>query len=252
MFAVKGLQTDLRYFNPHVRAQAIVEILLLISVASLIGFGIAWSWQKEIIIRIKATLNQRTKEKEATLRELMEAKGTLQRAGQTQAQLHHTLTTKLNHATQELDVLTGQLQVVRQELANRPTPNLQRLENESGALRFRIKQLEFQNKEFEEVIRKLKNEMEGKQANGLAPSSGPRHPFVRPAELGEKNDLSQIKGIGPFIEKRLNMLGIYTFRQMSELTPEDIEQVSHAIEFFPNRILRDNWVGQAAALLARL
>ena len=60
----------------------------------------------------------------------------------------------------------------------------------------------------------------------------------------EKDDLQKIKGIGPFIEQKLNALGIYTFTQLSKMTPEIEEQVSIAIEFFPGRAKRDQWVKQ--------
>ena len=85
----------------------------------------------------------------------------------------------------------------------------------------------------------------------LQPIKGPvsDHPFVRPVEPDEKDNLTEIKGIGPFIEKRLNMLGIYTFKQLSELTPELIDRVGNAIEFFPGRIERENWIGQARGFL---
>jgi len=64
----------------------------------------------------------------------------------------------------------------------------------------------------------------------------------------EKDDLKLIKGIGPFIEKKLNALGIWTFAQVSAFKPEDVESVTKAIEFFPGRISRDNWVSQAGEL----
>jgi len=71
------------------------------------------------------------------------------------------------------------------------------------------------------------------------------------ASIGEKDDLQLINGIGPFIEKKLNALEIYTFRQISKFTAKDIDAVNKAIEFFPGRILRDNWVGQAKELADR-
>jgi len=64
------------------------------------------------------------------------------------------------------------------------------------------------------------------------------------ASVSEKDDLQKIKGIGPFIEEKLNALGIYTFTQLSKMTPEIEEQVSIAIEFFPGRAKRDQWVKQ--------
>ena len=58
-----------------------------------------------------------------------------------------------------------------------------------------------------------------------------------------------IKGIGPFIEEKLYALGIYTFSQVSKMTPEIEEEVNVAIEFFPGRVKRDEWARQAGELL---
>ena len=68
------------------------------------------------------------------------------------------------------------------------------------------------------------------------------------ASEDDKDDLKNIKGIGPFLEQKLNALGIYTYKQISNMTPELEYQVNEAIEFFPGRIKRDNWVKQAKDL----
>ena len=68
------------------------------------------------------------------------------------------------------------------------------------------------------------------------------------ASEDDKDDLKNIKGIGPFLEEKLNALGIYTYKQISNMTPELEDQVNEAIEFFPGRIKRDNWVKQAKDL----
>ncbi len=68
------------------------------------------------------------------------------------------------------------------------------------------------------------------------------------ATAAEADDLKGIVGIGPFLEKKLHSLGIYTFRQISNFTKEDIKKVNEIIEFFPGRIERDNWVSQAQAI----
>ena len=60
-----------------------------------------------------------------------------------------------------------------------------------------------------------------------------------------KDDLQRTKGIGPFIEEKLNALGIYTFSQVSKMDDELEDQVNVAIEFFPGRVKRDQWVNQA-------
>lgn len=64
-----------------------------------------------------------------------------------------------------------------------------------------------------------------------------------------KDDLTKIEGIGPFIEKKLNEIGIISFRQLAKMDQSEIDRVTAAIQFFPGRIERDNWVGQAGGLV---
>ena len=64
----------------------------------------------------------------------------------------------------------------------------------------------------------------------------------------DADDLQVIKGIGPFIEEKLNALGIYTFEQISKMTAKIEEEVNVAIEFFPGRVKRDEWAKQAKKL----
>lgn len=66
-----------------------------------------------------------------------------------------------------------------------------------------------------------------------------------------KDDLTQISGVGPFIEEKLNGLGIYTFEQISGFSDETIDKVTEAIAFFPGRIQRDNWVNQSKELMTK-
>ncbi|GAB3567671.1 hypothetical protein GCM10027578_18990 [Spirosoma luteolum] len=71
------------------------------------------------------------------------------------------------------------------------------------------------------------------------------------ALASEADDLKDIVGIGPFLERKLHSLGIYTFRQVGNFNKEDIDKVNEIIEFFPGRIERDNWVDQAKAFYNR-
>lgn len=69
------------------------------------------------------------------------------------------------------------------------------------------------------------------------------------AKKEEADDLTLISGIGGWIQEKLNALDIYTFRQISNFTKEDIDNVTDAIEYFPGRIERDEWIHQAKELL---
>ncbi|MEW7291945.1 hypothetical protein [Aquimarina sp. 2304DJ70-9] len=69
------------------------------------------------------------------------------------------------------------------------------------------------------------------------------------ADASQKDDLKLISGVGPFIEEKLNGIGIYTFDQISKFKKEDIETVTQLIKFFPGRIERDKWTDQATKLM---
>ncbi len=82
-------------------------------------------------------------------------------------------------------------------------------------------------------------------------SSGPAQ--FAPANLlrqrpEEVDDLKRIKGVGSKMEAVLNEKGVYQFRQIAAFSGNDIDWVNEAIEAFPGRIERDDWVGQAREL----
>jgi predicted flap endonuclease-1-like 5' DNA nuclease len=69
------------------------------------------------------------------------------------------------------------------------------------------------------------------------------------ADHDQKDDLTRIMGIGPYIEQKLNEIGICNYEQISRLSEADIQTITELIDFFPGRIERDNWVGQARSLM---
>ena len=71
---------------------------------------------------------------------------------------------------------------------------------------------------------------------------------IAAVEQGREDDLKEIVGVGPFIESKLHILGIRTFKQIAFLSPEMLEQVAEHIEHFQGRIGRENWTEQCKAL----
>jgi predicted flap endonuclease-1-like 5' DNA nuclease len=69
------------------------------------------------------------------------------------------------------------------------------------------------------------------------------------AQKEEADDLTAINGIGGWIKEKLNALNIFTFKQISNFTDDDVFLVTEAIEFFPGRIERDEWILQATELV---
>ena len=71
------------------------------------------------------------------------------------------------------------------------------------------------------------------------------------ATADQKDQLQEIKGVGPFIEEKLNALGIYTFAQISRMNSDLEDNINEAIEFFPGRIKRDEWAKQARSMVGK-
>ena len=65
------------------------------------------------------------------------------------------------------------------------------------------------------------------------------------ARSQQKDDLKQIHGIGPVMERVLNRMGMFTFRQIAEWNERDVEHMASELHTFPDRIRHDNWIAGA-------
>ncbi|MCP4935455.1 MAG: 30S ribosomal protein S2 [bacterium] len=64
---------------------------------------------------------------------------------------------------------------------------------------------------------------------------------------GDADDLKMISGVGPVLEKKLNGIGIFHYRQIAAFTKTDIIAVDDVLDF-KGRIDRDGWLEQAVKL----
>lgn len=64
----------------------------------------------------------------------------------------------------------------------------------------------------------------------------------------EQDNLQAITGVGPALKSKLNANGIFTYRQIAMLQPEDIERIETKVIHSSGRINRDNWINQAKEL----
>lgn len=74
--------------------------------------------------------------------------------------------------------------------------------------------------------------------------------WVYTSPPAKSDNLKWILGIGEILEEQLNALGIYTFSQINQWTPEMVNQVSKKLAF-RDRIEREDWVTQASRLDGR-
>ena len=89
---------------------------------------------------------------------------------------------------------------------------IQAFVNENSFLRDRIRSLELQTKP---------KSLETKSV--ARPATQSVEPSGRIQTNKRKDDLKLINGIGPALEKRLNDTGVYTFADLVQLTPEELE-----------------------------
>ena len=81
-------------------------------------------------------------------------------------------------------------------------------------------------------------------------AAGTKPQGLTAARGGKADDLKQIKGIGPKLEKLCNSLGFYHFDQIASWSPAEIAWVDENLEGFKGRVTRDTWVAQAKLLAA--
>lgn len=84
---------------------------------------------------------------------------------------------------------------------------------------------------------------------GLSPEgikiTDENEPEIMDKEPQKKDDLSQILGISKQIQESLNNLGIYTFKQIANLSPHNVNWVANRIGLKPEKIYQERWVQQA-------
>lgn len=88
-------------------------------------------------------------------------------------------------------------------------------------------------------------------AGGHVPEAGHEEVPGAQATNGDglrKDDLKSIRGVGEKLEQKLNLLGIFSFKEILELSPDDYERANLVIPNLEKRVQRDAWHDQARAL----
>jgi predicted flap endonuclease-1-like 5' DNA nuclease len=154
--------------------------------------------------------------------------------------------------------LLAQLMSARKELAETGT-ELRKVTCERNALRIRVVQAENIARELASASR-AEAELRAEFVDAHAASSAALRARIseleaalaaahKQREPGEQLSLRQIRGIGPAYERGLRSLGITTVSQIAILGPDDLERIAPLIKARVDRILRDDWQGQAKRLL---
>jgi predicted flap endonuclease-1-like 5' DNA nuclease len=128
----------------------------------------------------------------------------------------------------------------------------------------RLSRVETQRDELAARVAQLERSIAGAGQATSAPSASAHQPAtLRRASLvpgaekprllsgpkGNPDDLKQISGIGPKLERTLNELGVYHFHQIAQFTASNVAWVDEHLRS-KGRIRREGWVEQAVELAA--
>ncbi len=215
------------------RALWIIELLVMLLVACLIGFAIAWQLREQVISNNQDELFHLDRERNALAAQLEQLKSENQ-------QIQGQLSLVQGNLREETKEVSHEKDRLKEELTSLHS-YIEELKSEKSQHKRKTEQLERELQLSQENNALLKNNIEHAKAENELLNSKINKTFTLPP----KDDLKLIHGIGPSIEKKLNALGIYSFRQISEFTPRTIDEITETIKFFPGRIERDNWVSQA-------
>jgi predicted flap endonuclease-1-like 5' DNA nuclease len=253
MFWVKGLSPNPENINPHESALAIAEILLIALISLLLGFTIAWYLRADSIAFKQEQIDHIQTETKSIETDVQTAREQLRKAEHTLARARETFREDFFTATREKERLQAELENSKSEhlrLQNElltTQSSLQNLQQINIQLERTLNKEQISKHELEVNLEEVRHQTEEK---GHAQSGFIAERILAATQIEKEDidDLKEIKGIGPVIEKKLNMLGIVSFKQVSEFTDDAIDQIAYAVKFFPDRIKRDEWVKQAAEL----
>ena len=122
---------------------------------------------------------------------------------------------------------------------------IEKSEKESDTLRFKIGDIQKNWEVMHQAQKDIKKSANGKDK---APEKNALPAFGLKRPDGEKDDLTEIIGIGKVFERTLHDLGIFHFRQIASFGPAEIARINSELKEFKGRIEHDDWIGQAREL----
>jgi predicted flap endonuclease-1-like 5' DNA nuclease len=148
---------------------------------------------------------------------------------------------QLRATVEELNMLRGEVEkkdIALREAEERRVMDVSEREEEIGALRKRL----VEYRAAQRVGPPSKSTGPAGSTAHSAPAAGQSGGKLRPRQ---QDDLKQIHGIGPVMERVLNRMGMFTFRQIAEWRDQDVEHMASELNTFPDRIRHDNWIAGA-------
>ncbi|NOX41516.1 MAG: NADH-quinone oxidoreductase subunit NuoE [Alphaproteobacteria bacterium] len=99
------------------------------------------------------------------------------------------------------------------------------------------------------ILKPVKARKAKASGNKTAGGAAQKPAMLTAANNGAGDDLKQIEGVGPALEKQLNELGIWHFAQIANWSAAEVLWIDENLKRFKGRASRDNWVEQAKILV---
>ena len=96
-------------------------------------------------------------------------------------------------------------------------------------------------------LRRTKPHQESKAEKGRAQGRAEEGRAQKARKADGGDDLKELSGVGPALEKKLNEAGVTTFAQIAAWTDADVADMDEKLSF-KGRIEREGWIEQAKEL----
>lgn len=201
LLAVREIQSA----NAPNAGLAITEIMVMILVSVLLGFGIAWYMREDYILAkqydVKSLLKERetyVAERDMIVKELHTLRERAKKAENTLARARQTFHDDYRQVSRERDKVKEEKNIAQEKLSA--------LKDEYSLLQIQLGNEQQRVTDLTGNLDELQQQLNQKEKD----NSGVRY-FINPftiaatIESSDIDDLKKIKGIGPVIEKKLNM-----------------------------------------------
>lgn len=231
-------------------------LLLAFLLGLVVGWLLSWLFSKEKVSKLESDLNACNDEKRSLKAKASSAVSAVSAAVAAPVAAAIKVDTGWNDDYARINARLEELEVLATDDEEDTDEELTAWENESLALRGSIAKLKSSAANSEasasvdildasglSLLAILKKAREDKAA-GIAKLRRVGY------GIGIRDDLKDIVGVGPVIEKTLNGLDIYLFSDIASWDDAKIDEVSTHLASFQDRIRREDWVGQSKALHA--
>jgi len=222
-----------------------IETFILIMLASVVGFIVAWLLRRKDIQKMSLKYEELSQQRDKILEEMqsMQKERDLVQDERNQSMFRAQECDKdKQYLLEKIDILENKLKVISQD-KNKYTEHWnQQIPKNNESISTESTQLgqERLDKDSEDIAKALNFSAGSEEIVGEQPKA-----LEKPE--GILDDLKKISGIGPKIESLLHNLGIYQFSQIANFSEANTIWIDHYLKF-KGRIQRENWIDQAKIL----